>query len=76
MFFHVLSSPIREYNCFFFPIVFSVFRSDLKEAVNRKVVVTFTDDTKLFLILKVNADCRVSGLEGCVFDSSGDFSML
>lgn len=47
--------------------MFSVFRSDLKELVNREVVAALTDDTQLFLILKVNADCRVSGLKGCFF---------
>lgn len=49
----------------FFPIVFSVFRSDLKEVVNREVMAASADNTKLFLALKMNADCRQSGLEGC-----------
>jgi len=49
----------------FFPIVFFVFRSDLKEVVNREVTAASADDTKLFLVLKMNADCRESELEGC-----------
>lgn len=49
----------------FFPIVFSVFRSALKEVVNRDMMAASADDTKLFLVLKMNADCRESGLEAC-----------
>lgn len=49
----------------FFPIVFSVFRNDLKEVVNREVMAASADDTKLFSVLKMNADWRESGLEGC-----------
>ncbi|NXQ75659.1 PRD15 protein, partial [Quiscalus mexicanus] len=49
----------------FFPIVFSVFRSDLKEVVNREVMAASADDAKLFSVLKMNADWRGCGLEGC-----------
>lgn len=49
----------------FFPIVFSVFRRDLKEVVNREVMAASADDAKLFLVLKMNADWRECGLEGC-----------
>lgn len=49
----------------FFPIVFSVFRNDLKELVNREVMAASADDTKLFSVLKMNADWGESGLEGC-----------
>lgn len=56
-----LSLSISE----FFPIVFSVFRSDLKELVNREVMVASADDAKLFSVLKMNADWRECGLEGC-----------
>lgn len=60
-----------------FPIVFSVFRSDLKEVVNRGVMAASADDTKLFSVLKMNADWRESGLEGCfVWPQRGFFCVL
>ena len=61
----------------FFPIVFPVFRSDLKEVVNREAVAASADDTELFLVLKMNADWRESGLEGCfVRPQCGFFCVL
>lgn len=36
-----------------------------KKWLNREVMAASADDTKLFLVLKMNADCKGAGLEGC-----------